>query len=91
MGFNTIDFAIFFPLVTAGYFLLPHRFRWALLLLASGWFYMSFIPAYLLILVFTICVDYVAGRLIEQSQGRRRLYLLLVSVVANVGVLFFFK
>jgi D-alanyl-lipoteichoic acid acyltransferase DltB (MBOAT superfamily) len=44
-----------------------------------------------LILAFTIAVDYVAGRLIEASQGRRRKLLLAASVAANLGVLFFFK
>ena len=50
MLFNSIAFLCFFPLVTAFYFVLPHRFRWALLLTASCIFYCYFIPAYLLIL-----------------------------------------
>ena len=32
MLFNSAQFAIFFPIVTLGYFWLPHRFRWPLLL-----------------------------------------------------------
>ncbi len=73
MLFNSFAFCfIFFPLVTAGYFVLPHRLRWLLLLLASCWFYMAFVPAYILILAFTTMVDYAAGLLLQHSTPRRR-------------------
>jgi len=52
---------------------------------------MAFRPVYILILAFTILVDYTTAILIENSQGRRRKLLLLVSIFANVGVLAFFK
>ncbi|HMQ76276.1 MAG TPA: MBOAT family O-acyltransferase [Flavobacteriales bacterium] len=92
MLFNSFAFCfLFFPLVTAGYFLLPHRFRWALLLAASCWFYMAFVPVYILILAFTIVVDYAAGLLIAGSTGERRKAWLVASIVANLGVLAFFK
>lgn len=92
MLFNSAQFCLlFFPLVTALYFLLPHRWRWALLLAASCWFYMAFVPVYILILAFTIAVDYAAGILIEESAGRRRKLFLIASIIANVGVLAVFK
>jgi alginate O-acetyltransferase complex protein AlgI len=89
--FNSIHFLIFFPLVTAGYFLLPHRIRWIWLLVASCYFYMVFRPIYILILAFTILVDYMAGLWIARSTGPRRKYALVLSIAANVGVLAFFK
>ena len=67
MLFNSWPFALFFPLVTLGYFLLPHRARWAWLLAASCGFYMAFVPAYILILAVTIATDYAAGLLIAAS------------------------
>jgi alginate O-acetyltransferase complex protein AlgI len=89
--FNSPQFLVFFPLVTLLYFTLPQRLRWAMLLAASCVFYMYFIPVYILILIFTIVIDYIAGILIENARGvRRRLYLGL-SIVANVGVLALFK
>jgi alginate O-acetyltransferase complex protein AlgI len=91
MLFNSLAFLVFFPVVTLIFFLLPHRFRWAHLLLASCFFYASFVPLYLLILAFTIAVDYTAGLLIERAAGRRRKLFLLGSIVANVGVLCVFK
>lgn len=91
MLFNSLTFAIFFPVVTIGYFVLPHKFRWAWLLLASCYFYMAFIPIYILILFFTISVDYIAGLAIASSHGRRRKFFLIASIAANIGVLAFFK
>lgn len=91
MSFKSLQFLIFFPIVTIAYFCTPNRWRWLLLLLASCYFYMAFIPAYLLILFFTILVDYSAGRLIERAQGQRRKMFLLMSIVANLGVLAVFK
>ncbi len=91
MLFNSIDFAIFYIVVTLGYFLLPGKFRWVLLLGASMYFYMAFVPIYILILGFTIVIDYIAGIVIERSQGRKRKLFLIMSLVANIGVLAVFK
>ena len=91
MLFNSIAFFIFFPLVTAGYFIVPHRYRWIWLLVASFYFYMAFVPQYILILLAVIAVDYSMGRLIEQTHGHKRELFLIVSILANCGILFFFK
>ena len=89
MLFNSLEFIIFFPLVTILYFLLPHKFRWAHLLLASCIFYAAFIPQYLLILFFLILIDFAAGLLIE-SQPNKKFWLIL-SIVANISLLGVFK
>jgi D-alanyl-lipoteichoic acid acyltransferase DltB (MBOAT superfamily) len=91
MLFNSIEFFAFFPLVTTLYFVVPHRWRWALLLAASACFYMAFVPIYILILGFTIAVDYGAGILIERASGARRRAWLVMSLAANIGVLAVFK
>jgi alginate O-acetyltransferase complex protein AlgI len=91
MLFNSAQFVIFFPLVTLLYFLVPHRMRWALLLGASCVFYMAFIPAYILILVVTILIDYFAAIRIENCTGASKRRWLFVSVVSTCLVLFAFK
>src|SRR5581483_1284997 len=91
MLFNSLDFAIFFPVVTVAYYLLPSRYRPFLLLAASFYFYMAFIPVYVLILLVLITVDYFAGICIEGSQGHVRRVYLTLSILANVGMLSFFK
>jgi alginate O-acetyltransferase complex protein AlgI len=92
MLFNSLEFALFFPIVTLLFFMLPHKFRWLLLLLASCFFYMFFKPIYILILILTIVIDYYAGIWIGQTEDKRkRKQLLLLSIIANVGVLVVFK
>ena len=91
MLFNSLEFYIFFPVVTILYFLLPYRFRWFHLLVASCVFYAAFIPIYLLILFFTIVVDYIAGIVIENASGPKRKLFLVISILSNVGILAFFK
>jgi len=91
MLFNSIAFAFFFIIVTSLYFLLPQKHRWKLLLASSCYFYMAFVPIYIVILGFTIVVDYYAGIYIEKSEGRRRKLFLICSLIANIGVLAIFK
>ena len=91
MLFNSLQFAIFFPIITILYFVLPHRSRGALLLAASCLFYMAFVPAYIAVLFTTILIDFVAGRQIEIATGTRRRTWLVVSVISTCAVLFIFK
>jgi alginate O-acetyltransferase complex protein AlgI len=91
MLFNSLQFLIFFSIVTAAYFALPHRMRWPLLLIASCYFYMVLVPQYILILVFLILVDYSAGLLIEHAEGQKRKLILVLSLIANIGILGVFK
>lgn len=91
MLFNSFQFLVFFFVVTSFYFLLPYKHRWLLLLLSSCYFYMAFVPIYILILGGTIVVDYFAGIYIENAQGRKRKLYLIYSLVANIGVLAVFK
>lgn len=92
MLFNSSQFLLFFPIVTILFFLLPHKLRWALLLLASCYFYMFFKPIYILILFFSTIIDYFAGIYIEKAfnKAQRRRYL-IASIIANVGILVIFK
>lgn len=91
MLFNSVDFAFFYLLVTSLFFIFPHKFRWFLLLAASCYFYMAFVPVYILILGFTIVIDYFAGIFIEQSIGPKRKAFLILSLTANIGILVCFK
>lgn len=92
MLFNSVEFAIFFPIVTALFFLTPHQFRWLLLLLASCIFYMYFKPVYILILALIIVIDYIVAIQIEKQQNeKRKRWLLFLSLAANLSILFAFK
>ena len=91
MVFNSLQFLVFFGIVTSAYFLLAHKYRWALLLLASCYFYMAFVPVYLGILGLTIVIDYFAGIYLERFQGGAKKIFLGCSLLANLGVLAVFK
>jgi len=91
MLFNSLSFLIFFPVVAFLFFTLPRRFQWVLLLVASAYFYMAFVPWYILILLFLIVADYSFGRIIEKEEGKRRKMFLIASIICNLGTLFLFK
>jgi len=82
---------LFFIVVVAAYYLMPHRFRWFFLLAASCYFYMAFVPVYILILFSTIIVDYTAGIMIEKTEGSARKLWLAFSVIITILILAVFK
>jgi len=92
MLFNSVGFLFFFPIVTIVYYLLAHKYRWIWLLAASCYFYMAFVPIYIIILGGTIVIDYFAGIWIAKTNDykKRKLFVVL-SLISNIGVLAFFK
>jgi D-alanyl-lipoteichoic acid acyltransferase DltB (MBOAT superfamily) len=52
---------------------------------------MAYIPAYILVIYALIGIDYAAGLLIEPAEGRRRRAYLVLSIIANIGLLSVFK
>lgn len=92
MLFNSFHFLVFFPVVATIFFFLPYFRRWIWIFLASCYFYIAFIPAYILVLFALILIDYAAGILIEKaSDKKRRKRWLVFSLVANLCLLGFFK
>jgi alginate O-acetyltransferase complex protein AlgI len=96
MLFNSLEFVAFFLLVLAGYFLAIPRRLWRarkiFLVSASYLFYMSWNPAFGLLLLLSTAVDFTVGqRLEESSRPSVRRLLLLVSLGVNLGILGFFK
>jgi len=95
MTFNSFAFLALHAFVVLGFFCLPQRARWPLLLAASYYFYMYWRVEYALIMLISTTIDYVAGLLMlrwagEQLRGRRRICL-WVSLSGNLAILFFFK
>lgn len=91
MLFNSLQFLLFFAFVISLFYALPHRSRWILLLAASSYFYMVFVPEYILILLAVILIDYLAAFLIARNTGWRRKLFLGLSLAANLGILCYFK
>jgi len=92
MLFNSFEFLIFLPLVSIAFFILPHRFRWILLLIASYYFYMYWEPVYALLLAGSTFLSYYCSYRMSQSEShRRRLAYLYLSILASLSILFVFK
>ena len=92
MLFNSYQFALFFPIVVLVYFLTPYRWRWAWLLGASYFFYMSWRWQYGFLLAWETVLNYACGLLIARSRSRRAAKAWLVTaLVGSLGALFFFK
>lgn len=92
MLFNSLEFLVFFPIVVALYFALPHRFRWIMLLIASYYFYMCWNYKLVLLIATTTTVNYLAGLGIGSNTNKnsKRLYL-IAGLVTSLGILFFYK
>jgi D-alanyl-lipoteichoic acid acyltransferase DltB (MBOAT superfamily) len=91
MVFNSVRFALFFPVVAALYFLLPRRMQWGVILAASIYFYMCFQPEYILIPACTILIDFYVAQAMEKREIEKRRPLLAISLAANLGALALFK
>lgn len=94
MLFNSIDFAIFLPIVFVLYWALRKHllFQNAFLIISGFVFYGWWDWRYLGLLIFTSGTDYLVAMGLERSADeRRRKALLVVSLVANLGLLGFFK
>jgi len=92
MLFNSWQFILFFPTVVVIYYLLQHRHRWMFLLAASYFFYMCWKPAYLILILTSTLIDYLAGLGMgrAKTKAHKRFYLVM-SLVTNLGLLFSFK
>lgn len=92
MLFNSFEFILFFVAVFGAYWLLPHRFRWALLLGASYFFYASAEPSYLILILASTSIDYfLCLNLTSSNEKRKRRIGLTTSILLNLGLLFTFK
>ena len=93
MLFNSWQFGIFLPVVFALYWFLPNRFRWPVLLVSSYYFYMSWNVKYVVLILFTTVISYLAALLLDKFHGREGIkrLILWLTLVACLGVLFVFK
>ncbi len=92
MLFTSFSFLLFFAAVVFLYYLIPHKYRWVLLLTGSYFFYMSWEPAYAILIAISTLVSFYSAILMGKHKEHkiRRRYLWL-SLLVNLGILFFFK
>ena len=92
MTFNTFLFYPFFILIVIIYYLVPTRWRWIWLLIASYTFYAFTDIRFALVLLTFSGISYISGITIETSKNLRvkKLWMLL-GVLMHVSVLIVFK
>lgn len=95
MLFNSLDFAVFLPIVFALYWFVANKnlkLQNALIVFASYVFYGWWDWRFLTLIMFSTIVDYSIGRRLknEEKQKNRKM-LLWTSVIVNLGFLGFFK
>jgi alginate O-acetyltransferase complex protein AlgI len=95
MLFNSIDFAVFLPIVFLLYWFVfkQHlKAQNALIVVASYVFYGWWDWRFLSLILFSTLVDYTVGRYLSKTEGvKQRKFLLWTSVLVNIGLLGFFK
>lgn len=92
MLFNSFIFLFFLAAVVPIYYLLPHRYRNAFLLVCSYFFYAYWDWRFLSLIWISTAVDFTIGKKMYGTRGTsKRKRLLAVSIIANLGLLGFFK
>lgn len=95
MSFNSIDFAIFFPLVFVVYwYIFGSNLRWqnAFLVVVSYIFYGWWDYRFLVLILISTLTDYIIGlQLYKQKEKLPKKLLLFLSIAMNIGILGFFK
>ncbi|ODR36008.1 MBOAT family O-acyltransferase [Eisenbergiella tayi] len=98
MIFNSFAYCIFLPIVFILYWIIPKKYRWIALLMSSYYFYASWGPKYVAIILLITVISYIAGILIEprrkpdkkeKPSGNKSL--LLLSLLLCTVLLAFFK
>ena len=95
MFFNSVEFAIFLPVVFFLYWFVTYRnikLQNFLIVVASYFFYGWWDWRFLSLILFSTLVDYTIGLLLEkENEIKKRKLLLSVSIIVNLGLLGFFK
>ncbi len=92
MLFNSLQYAVFLPIVFILYWCIPDKYRRILLLIASYYFYMSWNTKYVVLIVTTTLISYLCAILIERTErpSVRRLSV-FAALTVSLGILYVFK
>ena len=92
MFFISFEFLVFLPTVITIYFILKVKWRWLWLLISSYFFYGYHNPSYIILLLLSTGIDFIAGKRINATKNKKqKKNWLYISVCSNLGILFFFK
>ncbi len=90
MIFTSFQYLFFLPTVVLLYWVLPQRFRLPMLLLASYYFYMSWIPIFGLLIFGMTLFNWLWGKLLSKSDANRK-HIFTAGIAINLICLGYFK
>ena len=93
MLFSTAAFAVFMTTVFFAYWLMPHKYRWIVILAANAWFYISYDIKYLAVILVTMLASYWCAILIEKQDNevKKKKTVMATGVVVTLSLLLVFK
>lgn len=90
MLFTSFQYLLFLPAVVLLYWLLPQKARLTMLLVASYFFYMSWMPVFILLIVAMTLFNFLWGEVIAKAEVKRK-FLFGIGIAVNLACLGFFK
>lgn len=100
MIFNSLQYLIFFPIVTLIYFIVPNKIKHIWLLASSYYFYMCWNVKYLVLILFSTLITYFCANFIQilkkynkniKYLSHLKKYCIIVCFILNFSLLFYFK
>ena len=92
MLFTSLEYIIFLPLIVILYYIIPVKFKWFLLLVASYYFYAAWDPRYIFLIIFSTLVAYFSSYMMSRKEDKKsRKPFLIASFVTDIGILVFYK
>ena len=93
MVFSSLTFlCVFFPVVFILHWILPgYTAKNLLLVVASFMFYAYGEPVYVLLMLFSVGMNYIFGRCLNREKDKTAKMILALAVIANIGMLGVFK
>jgi alginate O-acetyltransferase complex protein AlgI len=89
MRFNSFSYLIFLVILVLTFYIIPPKYRKVLLLVASLFFYGSWNPIYILLILFVVLFNYIIANTYNRKHNQN-MYLLLLFL-GNIGILSYFK
>lgn len=90
MLFNSLTYLLFFPIICILYWSILPKYRNVILLIASYYFYMSWEPAYAILIIITSLSTWGCALLIDKKEKQKRMIIAL-CIIINIFILFTFK
>lgn len=90
MLFNSLTYLLFFPIICILYWSIIPKYRNVILLIASYYFYMSWEPAYAILIIITSLSTWGCALLIDKNEKQKKMIIAL-CIIINLFILFTFK